>query len=257
MGFPNLKGKHAGDSMVNPKEFMDYRKKIGKYPKYKPLKGVIICYHRSLMEHIITKHKAKDVGGFRGMHLLPETKNQIGVIGDFGIGAPIAVVQLEELIAFGVKKFISIGSAGTLHKNLKIGDLVVCEKAIRDEGTSHHYIKTGKYAYPSKETTTKIKETLHEKKLKFFSGTSWTIDAPYRETVAEAKQYQKEGVLTVEMEASALFAVAQYRGVELGAIFTISDSLAELKWVPKFHAKKVDKGLETLYQVALNVLLAK
>jgi len=255
MSFPNFKHKHAQDSMISPEEFMKYRRKIGKYPQYKAPKGVIICYHKSLMDYIIKNHRAKDVGGFRNMYLLPETKNQIGVIGDFGIGAPPAVVLLEELIAFGVKRFISVGSAGTLQKNLKIGSLVVCERAIRDEGSSHHYVKAGKYAYPSKEMTKLITGSLKRRKLKFVSGTSWTIDTPYRETVAEARHYQKEGVLTVEMEASALFTVAQYREVELGAIFTISDSLAELKWLPKFHAKRVDKGLEKIYQTALDVLL--
>jgi uridine phosphorylase len=132
---------------------------------------------------------------------------------------------------------------------------MVCEKAIRDEGTSHHYLKHSKYAYASKEMTNKIKRSLEKFKQKYFVGTSWTIDAPYRETVAEAKQYQKEGVATVEMEASALFAVAQYRNVELGAIFTISDSLAELQWKPKFHLKKTKKGLEILYKIAVDVLL--
>ena len=103
--------------------------------------------------------------------------------------------------------------------------------------------------------TNKIKNSLDKLNQKHFVGTSWTIDAPYRETVAEAKQYQKEGVATVEMEASALFAVAQYRNVELGAIFTISDSLAELEWKPKFHLKKTKTGLEILYKVAVDVLL--
>jgi len=255
MAFPNFKHKHAQDSMISPEEYMQYRKKTGTYPRYKVPKGVIICYDKNLMGYVIKKHKAKSVEGFRGMYLLPETKNQIGVIGDFGIGAPTAVVQLEELIAFGVKNFISVGSAGTLQRDLRIGDLVVCERAIRDEGSSHHYVKTGKYAHASKEMTEKIKEAMKKRKLKFVSGTSWTIDTPYRETVAEARHYQKEGVLTVEMEASALFTVAQYRGVELGAIFTISDSLAELKWLPKFHVKKVDKGKEQIYQTALEVLL--
>ena len=57
------------------------------------------------------------------------------------------------------------------------------------------------------------------------------------------------------MEASALFAVAQYRNVELGAIFTISDSLAELNWEPKFYSKKTVKGLETIYKVAVDALM--
>ena len=80
-----------------------------------------------------------------------------------------------------------------MQKNLKIGDLIVCEKAIRDEGTSHHYLKASKYAYASKKMTERIRKSLDNLGQKYFLGTSWTVDAPYRETVAEAKQYQKEG----------------------------------------------------------------
>lgn len=217
---------------------------------------MIFCYQRSLTEFILKNHKTTKVDGFDGeMYLLDETKRKIAVLGNFGIGAPIAAILLEELIAFGVKRFISIGMAGTLQKYIKIGDIVVCERAIRDEGTSHHYLKPSKYVYASKEMINKIKNSLDKFKQKYIMGTSWTIDAPYRETVAEAKHYQKEGVATVEMEAAALFAVAQYRNVELGAIFTISDSLAELEWKPKFHSRKTKKGLEILYKVAVDVLL--
>lgn len=256
MGFPNLKNKHAKDPMFTPQEAIAYQKKRRKYPKFKPPTGAIFCYQCSLMEHILKNYKTTKVEGFYGeMYLLDETEGKIAVISKFGIGAPVVVTLLEELIAFGVKKFISIGTAGTLQKNIKMGSLMVCEKAIRDEGTSHHYLKHSKYAYTSKEMTNKIKESLEEFKQKYFVGTSWTIDAPYRETAAEAKQYQQEGVATVEMEASALFAVAQYRNVELGVIFTISDSLAELEWKPKFHLKKTKKSLEILYRVAIDVLL--
>ncbi len=256
MGFPNLKNKHAKDSMFTPSEFMAYQKKRGEYPKFKPPLGVIFCYSKNLMEYVLENHKTTKVEGFYGeMYLLNETNGKVAIIGKFGIGSPVVVALLEELIVFGIKKFISIGIAGTLQKNIKIGSLMVCEKAIRDEGTSHHYLKHSKYAYASKEITNKIKKSLEKHGQKYFVGTSWTIDAPYRETVAEAKQYQKEGVATVEMEASALFAVAQYRNVELGAIFTISDSLAELQWKPKFHFKKIKMGLEVLYKVAIDVLL--
>ena len=258
MGFPNLKNKHAKDSMFNPKEYLAYMKKVGKYPKFKPPVGVIFCYQRKLMEHILEKHKVTKVKLFYGdTYLLNESKGRIAVVGNFGIGAPVVATLLEELIAFGVKNFISIGTAGTLQKGIKVGSLMLCEKAIRDEGTSHHYIKQSKYAYASKELTNKIKKSLEKFKQKYFIGTSWTIDAPYRETVAEAKQYQKEGVATVEIEASALFVVAQYRNVELGSIFTISDSLAELEWKPKFHLKKAKTGLEILYKVAVDALLDK
>jgi uridine phosphorylase len=162
-------------------------------------------------------------------------------------------ILLEQLIAFGVKEFLSVGIAGSLQKELRVGSIVICDKAIRDEGVSHHYLEASKYSYASKSLTKKIEVALTRFNLDYAVGTTWTIDTPYRETIAEVKQYQKEGVLTVDMEASAIFAVAEYRGVEAGSIFTISDYLAELEWEPKFHLTK--DHLETLFQVAKEVLL--
>lgn len=257
MSFPNFKNKHNKDSFFTPKEFMEYQRKIGKYPKFKTPKGVIFCYDRSFMKYLLENHKTTKFDKFFNTYLLNETDNQIAVVANFGIGAPVVVTILEELIAFGVKNFISIGTAGSLQKHLKVGDLVVCERAIRDEGTSHHYLPISKYSYASKKMTEKITYQLDKLKQSYVVGTSWTIDAPYRETVAEAKYYQKEGVLTVEMEASALFAVAEYRKVNLGAIFTASDSLAELKWQPKFHNPRTGKSLDILYKVAVDVLMNK
>ena len=102
--------------------------------------------------------------------------------------------------------------------------------------------------------TRRIKESLDKLDIEYVTGTSWTTDAIYRETIAEVKQYQKEGVATVEMEASALFAVAQYRNVQMGSILTISDSLADLVWQPEFHSNETTVGLELLFKAALNAL---
>ena len=255
MAFPNLKGKHAEQSMIEPADFVSYAKKTGRCPAGRPPEGIILCYSNSLMKQVLQTHKTKELEGFGSkLYLLPETKNKIGIAGNFGIGAPVACVVLEELIAWGVKRFVTIGTAGTIQKNLDVGDIIVCNRAIRDEGTSHHYLKHTKYAQASKEMTSKIEMALKKLGQKYIIGTSWTIDAPYRETVKEARQYQKEGVATVEMEASALFAVAQYRKVPIGAIFTISDSLAELEWKPKFHLKKTSTGLEISYKIAKEAL---
>lgn len=252
MGFPNFKNKKE-DSIYTPTHYLAYKKRIGKYPKFKAPIGVIFCYNKELFEFILNYHKTTKADGFHSdMYLLNETKSKIAVI-KLGVGAPLAAKKMEELIAFGVKRFISIGTAGSLQKEVSIGDFVVCEKAIRDEGVSHHYLKSSKYSYPSKKMVDKIKKSLDD--VKYFFGTTWTTDAPYRETISEIKKYQKEGVLTVEMEASALFAVGQYRNCEVGVILTISDSHAGLQWIPKSHSKKTKKSLEILYKVATNVLL--
>lgn len=214
MGYPNFINKHINDSVFSPRDYLDYQRTRGENTKFEPPEGIIFCYSKRVINYAIKQYKITRVESYSGdIYLFNETENRVGIIGDFGFGAPNVVTIFEELIALGIKQFISIGTAGTLQKNLKIGDLILCEKAIRDEGTSYHYLKPSKYAYASKELTDRIKLVLDTRRQKYTVGTSWTIDAPYRETVAEVKQYQAEGVATVEMEASALFAVAEYRGV--------------------------------------------
>ncbi len=256
MTFPNFHSKHEETALFSPEDFTSYLKTQGLLSS-KPLpEAVILCYDKRLLEYLKTSHPVSVGDGFFSKYFfLDDTGGQLAVVGNFGIGAPAAAVVLEECIALGIKRFLNLGTAGSLQKNILVGDLVVCEKAIRDEGVSHHYLAPEKYAHPSRTMTEKIKASLNGKNLPFHAGTSWTIDAPYRETVTEARHYQEEGVATVEMEASALFAVAAYRGAEIGAVFTISDSLADLTWRPDFHSPKTRQGLESLFRTAKDVLL--
>jgi purine-nucleoside phosphorylase len=102
--------------------------------------------------------------------------------------------------------------------------------------------------------TDRVRAALESRRLKFTSGTSWSIDTPYRETMAEARGYRREGVLTVEMEAAALFAVGKYRKAQVAAVFSVSDMLTELPWKPKFHLRRNQVGLEKVYCVAVEAL---
>src|SRR4029450_1601955 len=88
--------------------------------------------------------------------LLRHVDRRIGVCGGFGIGAPGVVAILEELIALGVRRFVSIGTAGALAKRLRIGDFVICDRAIRDEGVSHHYLAPARYAHACSTLTDQI-----------------------------------------------------------------------------------------------------
>jgi uridine phosphorylase len=254
--YPNFPGKHAADAFFSPQDFVDYRRRTGRMPPFPIPEGVILCYQRSLYEHVLAARDVAQAGGFAGeFYLLADTGGRVGLSGNFGIGAPVATVLLEEFAAFGVRRFISIGTAGALAKELRIGDVVVCDCAIRDEGVSHHYLPPGKYAHASSALTDRLEHALRATGAEPARGTTWTIDTPYRETVAEARHYQQEGVLTVEMEAAALFAVAHYRGVALASAVTISDSLAELVWDPQFHAAPTQSGLERLFRAAVETLL--
>ncbi len=137
---------------------------------------------------------------------------------------------------------------------MNIGDIVICDRAIRDEGTSHHYVPVEKYAFPCPELTENLCMTFERKGIRYSKGTSWTTDAPYRETIEELRQYCADGVSTVEMETSALFAVGAYRGVSVSAIFTISDILSEEDWNQGYHSEEKLESLKQIFEVALEAI---
>ena len=245
--------------MFTPADFAAYLRRVGALGEYEPPDGIVLCYQRSLFDHVLHSEgleRSPRQGALHSMRRLPSTEGRIGVVGQFGIGAPAAAAALEELAALGTTRFISLGTAGSLQRDLHIGDVVMCVDAVRDEGVSHHYLPPATLAAASTSLTSILEAALQEAQVPFRSGTSWTIDTPYRETVAEARHYQAEGVLCVEMEAAALFAVGEFRGVEVAAAFTMSDSLADLVWDPQFHGPEVGASLIAIYHAALNALQA-
>jgi nucleoside phosphorylase len=257
--YPNFAGKHAEEAIFTPADFTAYLQRIGALEAYTAPDGMVLCYRRSLYRQVVQAEglqPAERRGALHGMLPLPSTGGRIGLLGQFGIGAPAAARAVEELAAMGTSAFVSVGTAGSLQRDLNVGDLVLCEAAIRDEGVSHHYLPAAKLARAAGSLSPALAGALNQAGAVFRAGTSWTIDTPYRETIAEARQYQAEGVLCVEMEAAALFAVAEVRGLQVAAAFTISDSLADLAWDPQFHGPQVEAGLVTLYRAALSALVA-
>jgi uridine phosphorylase len=251
--YPNFAGKHAEEALFTAQDFAAYLRRAGAVDDAQAPEAVILCYQRSLYQRVLNAEglqPGRQNGTPHGVRSLPSTGGTVGLLGDFGIGGPAAAASMEDLAAFGVRRFVSIGTAGSLQRDLAPGAIVLCEAAIRDEGVSHHYLPPGRLATPSPGLTAALGTALAAPT----RGTSWTIDAPYRETVAEARQYQAEGILCVEMEAAALFAVAEVRGLEVASAFVISDSLADLVWEPQFHGPEVSSGLTTLYEAALAAL---
>jgi purine-nucleoside phosphorylase len=125
---------------------------------------------------------------------------------------------------------------------------------MRDEGTSYHYLPGGGLVYPSESLTAFLRGALDAVGLPYRKGPSWTTDAIYRETPDEVLMHSARGALVVEMEASALFAVARFRSCLIAACFSVSDTLAELAWRPEFHAETTTEGLETLFAAALEAI---
>lgn len=232
-----------------------YRKQLGILPKVPAPQAALLCLHRGLPERLRRKHPFRRVGRLMGdLFAIGKAGNALFVAANFGIGAPLIASFAEELIAWGVKRLISLAWVGALQPELNPGDIVVCERAMRDEGTSHHYLPAAKYAQASERLVGELVASLASAGVVAASTTSWTTDAPYRETKAEVKKYQAEGVATVEMEAAALFTVATVRNVEAAAIFVVGDSLADLEWRGPRDLASIERGLETAYTAAISTL---
>lgn len=256
MTFPNYIDKYSSKPVFSPEDSQKYRKETGREIVHDSLDGLIICYASQLAAYITEHYPVTIKNGHYGSTLcfLKNGSKTICVIVTTGFGAPIAVALLERFISRGVDKIINLGIAGSLQPHVDIGNIVVCDKAVRDEGTSYHYLPPKRYSHASSELTLAIQKELKKQNIPYFTGTSWTTDAPYRETIDEVKYFQSEGVLTVDMEASALFAVAEFRGVRMGSIFTISDSLADFEWKQEFQSERTAAGLETILRVGIDVL---
>ena len=161
MPFPNYEGKFREIPLIRAEKFWQYKKQLGIFPEIDKPKGVIFTFQKNLMNYIISHYPVKKIEHvFSDFHILESNNDQIGIVGGFGIGAPITAILLEELSSFGVKIFISIGTAGALQRDLKLGSIVICDKAIRDEGTSYHYLESNKYAYPSEILMKRIIKTI-------------------------------------------------------------------------------------------------
>ncbi len=181
------------------------------------------------------KAKIKDIALYSSKAL----KNTIIV--KLCIGAPLTAATADEFWAMGVKEFLILGTAGGIRKGLEVGDIVLCTKALRDEGVSHHYLRNSKYVEADDKLTHSLEKAMNKSGLKFMKGSTWTIDAPYMESIEEVENYSNEGVFTVEMEAAALFAVAKRRKLRAAAAFSISDTLTNGAWSgfsKNYHRKK-------------------
>ncbi len=172
-----------------------------------------------------------------------------------GVGAPLAAALLEEMIALGCRKFIACGGAGVLNREILVGHLVLPTAAIRDEGTSYHYLPPGREAVPSAEGMAAIRTVLQRHAVPYIEGKTWTTDAVYRETPGKVLRRRAEGCLTVEMEAAAFFAVAAFRGVALAQILYGGDDVSGEIWDHRDCISRVSTR-EALFSLAAEACLA-
>lgn len=152
------------------------------------------------------------------------------LVAEMGVGAPLAAAVLETVIAMGCSKLVAVGSSGGLVAGATPGSVIIPTEGIRDEGTSYHYLAPDAPAKPSEAAQSAIVGVLRERGVVYSRARTWTTDAFYRETMAKVRQRTAQGCVCVDMEASALYAVADFRGVDLGQILYVADTLSGGDW---------------------------
>lgn len=155
------------------------------------------------------------------------------------LGAPGTIMLLEELVAFGVMRIILLGYCGTIQKGVSVGDLVLPLEAIREDGTSYHYLPKGEKSQPDLGIQKKLFDSMDSNGVPLHQGPIWTTDAPYRETTEKVRRYRMEGVLAVEMEMAAVFAFGKAAKISVGAMLIVSDEVREEGWQIGFFSPKI------------------
>jgi uridine phosphorylase len=159
---------------------------------------------------------------------------------------------LENLAVIGVRRVIAFGWCGSLQPWLKIGSLVIPRTAIREEGTSYHYLSPGERPEASPALVQTLFAGCEAAGSRAVEGVVWTTDALYREARAKVDAFRAQGVLGVEMETAAIFAVATCLGIESAVLLLVSDELASPEWQVGF----LHEGFRSAHQAACGVAIA-
>ena len=172
------------------------------------------------------------------------------------IGAPAAAITMEEMAALGVRNFLVFGACGSLVADLRIGEVVVPQFAVSEEGTSRLY-GNPKTPRPNPELRRRLIAACNQDSLRYREGGTWTLDAPYRESRARAIALARRGIVAVEMEASALWAVARARGLRAASVFVVSDELDGDGWNPGFRDPRFRAGKRKATRALVNVIAGR
>jgi uridine phosphorylase len=167
-----------------------------------------------IVRHLSAAGEATEDSTWPGYHTtlyrFVRSGREFGIIG-CAVGAPFAVLVAEQLFAAGCRFLISITSSGQIVPRDDPPYFVLIERALRDEGTSHHYTEPDEYATLASDLREGVERACESVSRPVYTGATWTTDAPFRETEAAIERARSEGILAVEMEAAALYTFATVR----------------------------------------------
>jgi uridine phosphorylase len=171
---------------------------------------------------------------------------EYGIVG-CAVGAAYAVLVAEELFASGCKLLLGITSAGQIIPVQAPPYFIVLERALRDEGTSYHYLPPAEYSVADEDLVWLAQESLVAAGITVQVGAAWTTDAPFRETAEAITAAKDAGILAVEMEAAALYAFAAARNQPVLCFAHVTNQMGRVEG-------DFEKGLADAAQESLNVI---
>ncbi len=224
--FPILEYDPAPSAIIDP---------LGCLPHVEAPEHCVLCFFNDAIDGVLARLPHKLLYGLKSMmgtspvYEVQWDERKLALAHP-RVGGPLAAATLEAMVAFGCRKIVVCGGAGVLDSAIGRGAVIVPRSAVRDEGTSYHYLPPSREVDAAPQAVAAIEATLGEHCVPHTVGKTWTTDAFYRETPLRVAQRKREGCLTVEMEAASLFAVARFRGVMLGQFLLAGDDVSGTEW---------------------------
>lgn len=217
-------------SVINPDMTTQ---KLENYPEV-----TISCFSKKLFDSALSCFEAKKIAEIHsavGLNPIYEVgyKGKRFALFQSLVGEPLCVAQYEEIMALGSKRLILLGNCGVLDKNIEDCGIIIPTRALRDEGTSFHYVKPSDYIEVNKKYKNEFIEVLNECGYPYVEGVTWTTDACYRETRNKVNRRKEQGAVCVEMECAGMQAVCDFRGTEFFQFFYAGDNLDHSTWDPR------------------------
>jgi uridine phosphorylase len=235
--FPIYPDKYSLTPLLSADDMIEFRRKQGGLGSIAAPRSIVICLYNGVMRRFPWRHPSRRVPGFLGdVYLLKRTGGTVGVLGNFGIGAPAITSVADEMMA------------------LAPGSIVVADRAFRDEGTSYHYLSPARDVQGSPQLAAALIQSLAARGFASTTGAVWSTDAPYRETRQEVELFQKEGASAVDMESAGVFAAAQVRGRQAASVFIIGDNLAGPRWSAPLDMRALHLRIRSVLSVLIDAL---
>lgn len=228
------------------------------YPK-RAIKRCVITYFQDVVVKLETSYRIFEAFKLRIEGKRPEvyqldTPTESIYILLCPLGAPQAARMMEILSAMGVEKFVVCGGAGTLDDAVTGKKILLACAAVRDEGTSYHYLPPAREVAINEKVRQKVVACLKAEQQDFLEIKTWTTDASFRETPDKVEMRRKEGCATVEMECAAYYAVAEFKGLDCAVLLYAGDVVHEAGWDYRNWHARTDMR-EHLFDLAVKCVL--